>query len=324
MKLDGKRVLITGGTGSLGTALVGRLLKMGICKSITVFSRDEKKQHDMRMIYPQRFLNLFIGDVRSYHAIATVLCVHHIDIVFHTAALKQVGACEEYPWEAVQTNIYGAWNLITAIRETRTPVETVVGVNTDKSCLPVNVYGATKLVQERLLASANIGSECTRYVSVLYGNVMGSRGSVIPLFKQQIASGGPVTITNPDMTRFLISLDTAVDTLLAAVESALPGEVYIPYGIPAARVGDLADVMIDGRDIERKIVGIRLGEKMDEVLITEAECRRTIVRDNFLVVRPTETTHPVLQHEYVSCDHVIDKVGLVELLMEASHNERFG
>ena len=216
--LKDKRVLITGGTGSLGQHLVKRLLDIGTCKDIVVFSRDEAKQHDMR----QKFsgIKYIIGDVRNPESITNA--VHKADIVFHTAALKQVGACETNPWEAVLTNVWGVHNIIEAAKSGKT--QTVIGVSSDKGCQPINIYGATKFLQERMLVQENNETHC-RFISVLYGNVMGSRGSVIPLFEQQITAGGPVTITSPHMTRFLISLNLAVDTLLAALETAQPGEV---------------------------------------------------------------------------------------------------
>jgi len=296
--LKDKRVLITGGTGSLGTHLVKRLLKIGICKDITVFSRDEAKQHDMRQKF--RGIKYIIGDVRNRESITNA--VHKADIVFHTAALKQVGACETNPWEAVLTNVYGVHNIIEAAKSGKT--ETVIGVSSDKGCQPINIYGATKFLQERMLVQANIDADC-RFISALYGNVMGSRGSVIPLFQQQIENGGPVTITSPYMTRFLISLDLAVDTLLAALESALPGEVYIPYGLPAATIGDIATVLIGDRCVEKKIIGVKQGEKHDEILVSGHEANRTLIRDGYCVLSPQVQELPVLIAEYNSRDHLI-------------------
>src|SRR5690349_15719228 len=254
--LDGKHIVVTGGTGSLGKVLIRRLLggEMGRPRRITVFSRDEAKQHDMRLHYRNRvvatheivyrnfseLLTFVIGDVRDYHSLASVF--RTADVVVNAAALKQVPTCEYFPYEAVQTNITGPENIIRAIRELRLPIETVVGVSTDKACKPVNVMGMTKALQERLFISANLYSPNTRFVCVRYGNVLASRGSVIPLFHDQIRSGGPVTITTADMTRFLLSLDDAVDVIFAAVKTANRGETYIPR-VPAAKVTDIAEIL---------------------------------------------------------------------------------
>jgi len=212
--LEGKSVLITGGTGSLGKVLVRQVLSeaLGKPKQVTVFSRDETKQHYMRQDYLnrrfatddimyrnfQKLLTFRIGDVRDFHSVASVL--RGTDVVFHAAALKQVPSCEYFPIEAVLTNIMGAENIVRAIGEGNLPVETVVGVSTDKACKPINVMGMTKAVQERILVRANIECPKTRFICVRYGNVVSSRGSVVPLFMEQIRQGGPVTITTPIRT----------------------------------------------------------------------------------------------------------------------------
>ena len=291
--LENKRILITGGTGSLGKVLVRRLLsgELGRPKQIIVFSRDEAKQHYMRMEYLQRavttdeviyqnfreLLTFRIGDVRDFHSISAAL--QEADLVFNAAALKQVPTCEYFPYEAVQTNITGPENIIRAIREQRLPIETVVGVSTDKACKPVNVMGMTKALQERLFISANLYSPNTRFVCVRYGNVLASRGSVIPLFHDQIRSGGPVTITTTDMTRFLLSLDDAVDIIFEAVKTANRGETYIPR-VPSAKVTDIADILIGDRPIKTQVVGIRPGEKIHEILVSEEEAYRTVERSS--------------------------------------------
>ena len=238
MKLRNKVVLITGGTGSLGKTLTRRILRneMGRPKKIIIFSRDEAKQHEMRLSYKNRtvatdeiiyhnfdqLVEFRIGDVRDYHSIASA--VKDADIVFNTAALKQVPSCEYFPYEAVQTNITGPENIVRCIRENGLKVDTVVGISTDKACKPVNVMGMTKAIQERIFITANLSCPDTRFICVRYGNVLASRGSVIPLFHSQINSGGPVTITTDDMTRFLLSLDDAVNVIFAAVRSGHPGE----------------------------------------------------------------------------------------------------
>jgi len=297
--LEGKRVLVTGGTGSLGRAVIRRLLtgQMGRPKSIVVFSRDEAKQHDMRLEYLRRLaatdeiiyrnskelLTFRIGDVRNYSSM--VQAVREADVVLHAAALKQVPTCEYFPFEAVQTNIWGAENLVRVIRENDTSVELVIGVSTDKACKPINVMGMTKALQERILVQANLACPGTRFTCVRYGNVIASRGSVVPLFLNQIQEGGPVTITLREMTRFLLSLDQAVDTIFAAVRTGLPGETYVPK-VPSARVVDIAEVLINGRDVPIEYIGIRPGEKVHEILVSEEECYRTIVRDGYYVIGP--------------------------------------
>lgn len=333
--LDNKTVVVTGGTGSLGKVLVRRLLsgEMGRPKKIVVFSRDEAKQHDMRLHYKNRefatdeimyrnfeeLLRFVIGDVRDYHSVASVM--RTADVVFNAAALKQVPACEYFPFEAVQTNIAGPENIVRAIRENNLPVQTVVGVSTDKACKPVNVMGMTKAIQERVFISANLTCPETRFICVRYGNVLASRGSVIPLFHDQIRHGGPVTITTTDMTRFLLSLDQAVDTIFAAVTGANRGDTYIPR-VPSARVVDVARALIGDRPIETKVTGIRPGEKVDEILISDEESHRTVERGNFYAiesilpeVRGHDTsTARVLDKEYSSGDDPMEYEALLELL----------
>jgi UDP-glucose 4-epimerase len=296
--LDGKTVLITGGTGSLGRTLVRRLLRAdnGRPRKIIVFSRDEAKQHDMRVAYRNRtvanediiyhnFENVVefrIGDVRSYSSVASAM--RGVDVVFNTAALKQVPSSEYFPFEAVQTNILGVENIIRAVREATRPPELVVGISTDKACKPVNVMGMTKALQERILLTGGLTCHDTRFVCVRYGNVLASRGSVIPLFLSQIQAGGPVTITAPDMTRFLLSLDEAVDLIFAAVGEARNGETYVPR-VRSARVDDIAKVLVAESGVLITVSGIRPGEKLHEVLISEEEAHRTTVRGKHLVIR---------------------------------------
>jgi FlaA1/EpsC-like NDP-sugar epimerase len=294
-----KTILVTGGTGSLGKVLIRRLLsgEMGTPKKIIVFSRDEAKQNDMRISYLnskaptdeiiynnfKRLLEFRIGDVRDFHSVSAVL--QDVDIVFNAAALKQVPSCEYFPFEAVKTNIGGPENIVRAIRELKLPVNTVVGISTDKACKPVNVMGMTKAIQERIFITANMDCPQTRFICVRYGNVLASRGSVIPLFHEQILAGGPVTITTSDMTRFLLSLDQAVDTIFAAITNAQRGETYIPR-VPSARVTDIAQSLIGGRRIKTIITGIRPGEKIHEILVSEEEANRTIARGNYYVIQP--------------------------------------
>jgi FlaA1/EpsC-like NDP-sugar epimerase len=320
LKLSAKRILVTGGTGSLGQTLVRRLLtgEMGIPRRVTVFSRDEAKQHAMRLAFQHRRaatddiiyenslgrLAFRIGDVRDYSSLLTA--VRDADVVFHVAALKQVPTCEYHPHEAVLTNVFGAENLVRAIRENETPVELVVGISTDKACKPVNVMGMTKALQERVLTQANIDAPQTTFLCVRYGNVIASRGSVVPLFIEQIRSGGPVTVTLPEMTRFLLSLDRAVEAVFEAVRDGNPGELYVPK-VTAARVVDLARALMDGRDIPIVFTGVRPGEKVHEILVSEEECFRTVERGDSYVVLPllpelrqTQAIVPALDREYSS------------------------
>ena len=206
--------------------------------------------------------------MRDYASVSAAL--HGVDIVFNAAALKQVPTCEYFPYEAVQTNIVGAQNIVHAIRDLKLPVETVVGISTDKAVKPVNVMGMTKSIQERIFACGNLEVPNTRFIIVRYGNVLASRGSVIPLFHEQIRNGGPVTITHPDMTRFLLSLDEAVDLIFTAVRKARRGETFIPR-VRSARMVDVASALIAGRPIDTKVTGIRPGEKLHEILVSEEE-----------------------------------------------------
>jgi UDP-glucose 4-epimerase len=323
--LTDKTILITGGTGSLGKVLVRRLLsgEIGTPKKIIIFSRDEAKQHAMRVDYQnlksptdeviynnfRQMLEFRIGDVRDFHSVSSVLA--DADIVFNAAALKQVPSCEYFPFEAVQTNILGPENIVRAIREHDLPVETVVGISTDKACKPVNVMGMTKAIQERVFIHANMDCKKTRFICVRYGNVLASRGSVIPLFHEQIKSGGPVTITTEDMTRFLLSLDQAVDTIFAAIKTGKRGETYIPR-VPSARVIDIAHALIEDRPINTIVTGIRPGEKIHEILVSEEEANRTITRGDYHVILPIlpelntgPITSPILSKEYSSGDNLM-------------------
>lgn len=332
--LTDKTILVTGGTGSLGKVLVRRLLsgELGMPRKIIVFSRDEAKQHDMRMSYMQknaatdeiifhnfqRLLDFRIGDVRDYANVAGVL--HGVDVVFNAAALKQVPTCEYFPYQAVMTNIGGPENIVRAIQELQLPVHTVVGISTDKACKPVNVMGMTKSLQERIFIQANMRCPQTRFICVRYGNVLASRGSVIPLFREQIRNGGPVTITTPEMTRFLLSLDQAVDTIFAAYTEANRGETYIPR-VPSALVTNIANALIGNRPIKTMITGIRPGEKLHEILISEEECHRSIERGKYYAILPMlpeileNTTYTAaLSTEFSSADNVMSPEDVVKLL----------
>ena len=340
--LEGKRILVTGGTGSLGQTLVRRLLtgELGRPAKITVYSRDEAKQHYMRLDYLHRdaatddviyqnsqdLLRFRIGDVRDYPALTAAL--RDADIVFHAAALKQVPSCEYFPYEAVLTNITGAANLVRAIRENDLPVEKVVGISTDKACKPINVMGMTKALQERVLLEANRDSR-TSFMCVRYGNVIASRGSIVPLFVEQVQKGHSLTVTLPEMTRFLLSLDRAVDTVFEAVRKGTPGQTFVPK-VPAANIVDLAKAIMGEKELPIKFTGIRPGEKVHEIMVSEEECYRTIEQGDYYVILPVlpelrdETEFKqALTAEYSSKDDNISIAELRELLASASEEIKY-
>lgn len=335
MIFEGKTILVTGGTGSMGKTFVMRVLtgELGTPKKIIVLSRDEAKQHDMRMSYLHKlvatdeviyrnFMNVLefrIGDVRNYADVCS--SVRNADIVVNAAALKQVPACEYFPIQAVLTNCIGAANIVRAIEENGYSVDTVIAISTDKACKPVNVMGMTKSVQERIVVAANILNPKTRFICVRYGNVLASRGSVIPLFHEQIKNGGPVTITVPEMTRFLLSLDQAVDTVFTALREARRGETYVPKA-PAATVLNIAKALIGERGIEIKVTGIRPGEKMHEIMVSEEEANHCVRRGEYYAILPmlpelretSEQEPNVLMKEFSSADTVLDIAGTVALI----------
>ena len=338
MYLQDKTILVTGGTGSLGKTLVRRLLagSMGTPKKIIVLSRDEAKQHGMRLEYLHKtvttdeviynnfkqVLEFRIGDIRDYHDVCSSM--KSANIVINAAALKQVPTCEYFPGQAVQTNCNGAQNIVNAIVENDYPIDTVLGVSTDKACKPVNVMGMSKAIQERIFISANLIAAKTRFVCVRYGNVLASRGSVIPLFHEQIKNGGPVTLTNPLMTRFLMSLEQAVDLIFAALLDANAGETYIPR-VPSATVQNIAHALIGDKKIKVDTIGERPGEKLHEILISEEECRHTVSRDEFYAILPmlpelsgTDEAKIVLSSEYSSGDEIASLEETVSILR--SHN----
>lgn len=335
MIFEKKTILVIGGTGSLGKVFVKRVLsgELGTPKKIIVMSRDEGKQHNMRMSYLHKlvatdeviyknFMNLLefrIGDVRDY---ADVCCaVKKADIVVNAAALKQVPTCEYFPSQAVLTNCIGASNIVRAIEENDYPVDTVITVSTDKACKPVNVMGMTKSIQERIFITANILNPKTRFICVRYGNVLASRGSVIPLFHEQIKNGGPVTVTVPGMTRFLLSLNQAVDTLFTALRHANRGETYVPI-VPSATMINVAKALIGKRKISTKITGIRPAEKMHEILVSEEDAKHCVRRGNYYAILPMlpelrnlrKKEPNVLTKEFSSEDSPLDFVSTVKLL----------
>ena len=281
-QIDGKRILVTGGTGSLGKMLINRLLLYKV-KSVRIFSRDEAKQYFMSKQLPDPRIQFQIGDIRNLNDVVQAMC--NIDIVFNAAALKQVPNCEYNPSQAVMTNIHGADNIVKAILLYQLPVETVVGISTDKACSPCNIMGMTKAIQERIFIHGNLIHPATRFVCTRYGNVLASRGSLIPLFHQLMANSQPLTVTSAEMTRFLMNLDEAVDLILEAVCNAYPGETFIP-GIYSGRIIDIAKIFSELSGLPLIISGMRPGEKLHEVLINEVEAPRTKMYNNIFVIRP--------------------------------------
>lgn len=268
--LKNKILLITGGTGSFGNAVLSRFLNTDHFKEIRIFSRDEKKQHDMRVALNSPKLKFYIGDVRDYTSIEQA--IRGVDYVFHAAALKQVPSCEFFPLEATKTNVFGTQNVIDAAVANK--VTKVICLSTDKAAYPINAMGISKALMEKvaIAASRNIADNTTTVCLTRYGNVMASRGSVIPLFLQQIKSGESITITDPRMTRFLMSLDEAVDLVLFAFENGSQGDLFVNKA-PAGTIGDLAQALKELCESanEIKIIGTRHGEKLYETLCTREE-----------------------------------------------------
>jgi len=276
---NGKTILVTGGTGSFGHDFIKLVLSKHNPARVIVYSRDEKKQHDMRLAYDDPRLAFVIGDVRDRHQIASAM--RGVNFVFHAAALKQVPSCEFFPIEAVQTNVIGTHHVIEAAEQCG--VEKLVVLSTDKAVYPINAMGQTKALMEKLMLARSQDPQCqVTYCGVRYGNVMYSRGSVIPLFVDKIASGQPLTITHCDMTRLLLPLAEAVELVTFAIEHGNQGDLFVRKA-PAATVGDLTEAMLNlfeaKNDVE--VVGIRAGEKMHEVLVTAEEFVRAQEFDEY-------------------------------------------
>lgn len=296
--LEGKRILVTGGTGSLGRAVVRRILggEMGTPERLTVFSRDEAKQHFMRLEFLESpkatdeviyssvkgILRFVLGDVRDFDSVAAAMS--DADIVINAAALKQVPSSEYFPIEAVKTNINGAENIVKACQRIGSRVKKVIGISTDKACKPVNVMGMTKAIQERILIEANRQSEVT-FNCVRYGNVIASRGSIIPLFIDRINAGKSISITLESMTRFLLPLERAVDTVFESLRSADRGVTLVPI-IPSANIVDVAKALMKDRKVDIEVTGIRPGEKIHEIMISEEEVPRTESVGDFYAIHP--------------------------------------
>lgn len=264
---DNKTLLITGGTGSFGNAFLKKFLNSKI-KEIRIFSRDEKKQHDLRLKYNSKKIKFIIGDIRDKSSVSDV--TRGVDFIFHAAALKQVPSCEFYPIEAVKTNILGTENLLN--QAIKNEVKKVVCLSTDKAVYPINAMGVSKAMMEKIFVAKSRVSKKTIIVGTRYGNVMSSRGSVIPLFYEQIQSNRPITVTNPNMTRFMMTLDNAVDLVTYAFKNGKPGDIFVQKS-PSSTIGELAKAMklIYKSNSEIKIIGTRHAEKMHESLLTREE-----------------------------------------------------
>ena len=279
-----KTLLITGGTGSFGNAVLNRFLTTDIGE-IRIFSRDEKKQDDMRHEYQAKMpevaekISFYIGDVRDLASVKNAM--HGVDYIFHAAALKQVPSCEFFPIEAVKTNVLGTENVLTAAIEAG--VKNVVCLSTDKAAYPVNAMGTSKAMMEKVIVAKARTTNTTKICCTRYGNVMCSRGSVIPLWIDQIRNGNPITLTEPTMTRFIMSLDEAVDLVLFAFEHGEPGDILVQKA-PACTIQTQAEAVCElfgGKKEDIKVIGIRHGEKMYETLLTNEECAHAIDMGNF-------------------------------------------
>lgn len=305
--LSGKTILVTGGTGSFGNYIVNRLLKYNV-KEIRILSRDEKKQYDMKINYKNNpKLKFFIGDIRDYVRVESV--TEGVDIIYQAAALKHVPVCELSPYEAVKTNIIGVENVIRAALKFN--VQKVVCVSTDKAVKPVNVMGMTKAIQERLMLSANLASnnKGTIFCVVRYGNVLLSRGSVIPYFRRLLEHNEIITITHEGMTRFLLTLDDAIDLVMFATEHATGGETFVKKA-PAAHIIHIARVLAEdaSKPGAYKVIGKFPGEKLHEILITEEELDRTEDMGDYFTVHPwwKKSTYNDLSEEYSSSMELIN------------------
>ena len=257
------KVLITGGTGTLGKELIKKFYKEW---DITVFSRDELKQAQLRAIYPN--IKFMIGDVKDYYSVSKA--VRNVDVILHCAAMKRIETCEVNPIEAVKTNVLGTENVVIAAKEKG--IKQLISISSDKGVEPVNVYGMTKAIQEKIVIAE--GYNCVRY-----GNVFGSRGSIIPLFYEQAKAGGPLTVTDPEMTRFILTTDQAIELIMLALNSPMEGKVFVRKS-PSARIGDIAESF----GVEVKIIGRMIGEKMHEMLISQEETTRAEDKGDYFII----------------------------------------
>ena len=298
---DNASILITGGTGSFGKKYTQTLLERYNPKKIIIYSRDELKQFEMQQEFNQPCMRYFIGDVRDCERLKQAM--RDVDYVIHAAALKQVPAAEYNPMECIKTNIYGAENVIKAAIESQ--VKRIIALSTDKAANPINLYGATKLASDKLFVAANnmVGEQNTRFSVVRYGNVVGTRGSVVPFFQKLINEGAaPLPITHPEMTRFWITLQQGVDFVLKDFERMFGGETFVPK-IPSMHITDLATSMAPG--LEQKVVGIRPGEKLHEIMCPQDDSHLTIEFDDHFVIAPSIN--------FNSCGNLFDQNRLGEI-----------
>ena len=320
--MENSIVLVTGGTGSFGNFMTHRLLHEK-AKEVRILSRDEKKQYDMRVHYrndPR--LKFCVGDIRDYRRVEEVM--HGVDIVFQAAALKQVPTCEHDPLEAVKTNILGVSNVVEAALKAR--VSILITVSTDKAVKPVNVMGMSKAIQERLVISANLSplNKGTKLCCVRYGNVMRSRGSVIPFFRRQLSLNEILTITDEQMTRFLLTLGDAIDLVMFATSNMEGGEVYVRKA-PAARIVDMARILSEDakREYRHTVIGKHPGEKVHEILITEEELQRTEDKGDYFRINPwwNRSVFNELAREFCSANEVLENDTDIRHLIERSDRE---
>jgi UDP-N-acetylglucosamine 4,6-dehydratase/5-epimerase len=318
MDYSQKSVLVSGGTGSFGNFIVHRLLDLE-AKEVRVLSRDEKKQHDMRVFYRGRTnLTFVLGDIRNRNRLDEAM--NGIDIMFHAAALKQVPTCEQFPDEAIHTNIAGAQNVVDAAL--RNNLETFVMISTDKAVKPVNVMGMTKAIQERIVLKGNQSrlNRGTRFACVRYGNVLRSRGSVVPLFRRLLAGGKRISITDERMTRFLLTLNDAIDLVLYAAAEQRGGEIFVRKA-PAARIVDLARVLSEqaNKPLEYDIIGMLPGEKLNEIMLSEEELVRTEDMGDYYKIHPWWSAMHLdhLTAEYSSYDNLVEMEHIRRLLARA-------
>tara|TARA_B100001741_G_scaffold115491_1_gene95171 strand:- start:1044 stop:2030 length:987 start_codon:yes stop_codon:yes gene_type:complete len=326
MNISGSKILITGGTGSFGNRVAEHLFKQSP-SIVRIFSRDEKKQWEMQQKFPQ--FEYIIGDVRDEARLEESMA--GIDLVFHAAALKHVPSCEKYPFEAYKTNVVGSQNACRTAKAAG--VKVFVALSTDKAVKPINAMGTSKAMMEKIVCSQNINENATKFCCVRYGNVMGSRGSVIPLFKRQIESDRPITITVPEMTRFLLTLDQSVGLVLHAMKNAIGGEIFVRKA-PACTIEILANSVRKkfskkGESHPVEVSGIRPGEKLHEILVNEYEMRRITDEELFYTVHPeynapkhqsdnplgseytSSNTHQLNKYEDIA--KLLDKMGEIEL-----------
>ncbi len=322
MKIENSVVLVTGGTGSFGNFIVNRLLKLGAAE-VRILSRDEKKQYDMKILHKKNpKLKFFIGDIRDASRVNEVM--RGVDIVYQAAALKHVPVCEDAPMEAVKTNINGVDNVITsALNE---GVKKFISISTDKAVKPVNVMGMSKALQEKLTTNANhsVNNVSTRFCCVRYGNVMNSRGSVIPFFRNKLDDDEVLPITDEGMTRFLLTLEDAIDLVMFATEHMKGGEIFVKKS-PAAKITDIAKTLahMKGKEFNYHVIGKFPGEKLHEVLISEEEMQRTQDMGDYFVVHPwwDKSKYEVVNFEYESSTDLVSSVEDISKLIESSDEE---